>query len=129
MMDPIPRLRPPKTPTANTNSSIIETPVTISGFTMGKLVMFIMTRFGSRFMEFMPMAAMVPSTVEAMAAATAIISVFLRASIISRSSKSFSYQRRENPLNTVRLAVSVSLKEKTISTKMGAYRNRNIRKV
>ncbi len=59
----------------------------------------------------------------------AIISVFLRASSISRSSKSFSYQRRLNPPNTVRLAVSVSLKEKTISTKIGAYKKRNIKKV
>ena len=119
MMEAMPRLRPPKSPTANTNSSIMETPVTIAGLTMGKLVMFIITRLGRRFMELMPMAAMVPKTVEAAAAATAMIRVLRRASRISRSSKSFWYHFREKPLQTVRLAVSVSLKEKTMSTRMG----------
>ena len=116
----MPRLLPPNSPTANTNSSIRETPVTISGFTMGKLVTFIIMRRGSFFMELMPMAAMVPSTVEPMAAATAMMRVLRRASRISRSSKSFWYHFREKPLHTVRLAVSVSLKENTTSTRMGA---------
>ena len=50
MSDAMPRLLPPNRLTAATNRSIMETPVTISGLTMGKLVMFIMTFFGIRFM-------------------------------------------------------------------------------
>ena len=126
--DPIPRLRPPNTLTADTNSSISETPVTISGFTMGKLVIFIMMRLGNRFMPLIPMAATVPRTVDTAAETTAISSVLRRASMISRSSNSFRYQRRENPPHTTRLPVSVSLKENTISTKIGAYKKRNMRK-
>ena len=80
-------------------------------------------------MELIPMAAMVPNTVDAAADTTAITRVLRRASIISRSSKSFLYQRREKPPHTTRLAVSEPLKENTISTKMGAYKNRKIRKV
>ena len=65
-----------------TNSRHMETPVTISGLTMGKLVMFIMTFFGIRFMRLMPTAAMVPSTVEANAETTAMINVLSSASRI-----------------------------------------------
>ena len=49
---------------------------------MGKLVMFIMTFFGIRFMRLMPTAAMVPSTVEANAETTAMINVLSSASRI-----------------------------------------------
>ena len=68
----------------------------------------------------MPMAAMVPSTVEPSAAMTAMSRVLRSASKISRSSKRRWYHLREKPLHTVRLAVSVSLKENTMSTRMGA---------
>ena len=80
--DAMPRLRPPNRLTAATNSSIIETPVTISGFTIGKFVMFIMILRGSRFMRLMPTAAIVPSTVAQTAETTAMISVFKSASRI-----------------------------------------------
>ena len=82
MSDAMPRLLPPNRLTAATNRSIMETPVTISGLTMGKLVMFIMTFFGIRFMRLMPTAAMVPSTVEANAETTAMINVLSSASRI-----------------------------------------------
>ena len=127
--EPIPRLRPPSSRTADTNSSISDTPVTISGFTMGKFVMFIMIRLGRRFMPLIPMAAAVPSAVDTTAATTAISRVLRRASRISLSSNSFLYQRRENPPHTARLPVSVSLKENTMSTRIGAYKKRKMRKV
>ena len=91
--------------------------------------MFIMMRLGMRFMLLIPMAATVPRTVDTAAETTAISRVLRRASKISLSSNSFLYQRREKPPHTARLPVSVSLKEKTMSTKMGAYKKRKIRKV
>ena len=87
--EPIPRLLPPNSRTADTNSSISDTPVTISGLTMGKLVIFIIMRLGRRFRELMPIAAMVPSTVDAAADTAAMNSVLRRASSISLSSNSF----------------------------------------
>ena len=56
---------------------------------MGKLVIFIIMRLGRRFRELMPIAAMVPSTVDAAADTAAMNSVLRRASSISLSSNSF----------------------------------------
>ena len=101
----------------NTNRSIRDTPVTISGLMIGIFVMFITIAFGTFFMLFMPMAARVPRTVETMLAITAIISVFTRDEIMISFWKSFLYQSRVKPLNT--LLLFDSLNEKTISTNMG----------
>ena len=97
-----------------------DTPVTISGFSMGRFVMFMTTFFRQDFMELMPIAASVPSSVAPMAALTAMMSVFVSACSSMRSWNSISYQRREKPDQTVRLFVSVSLKEKTTSNRIGA---------
>ena len=128
--DNIPRESPPKLWATKTNKSIRETPVTISGLTIGRLVTFIiMRRTHLLRIPLSPMAATVPSTVATAAATTAMISVFLSASIIMRSSNRRAYHRSEKPENTERLIVSESLKEKIIKTKIGAYRKRKTRKV
>ena len=68
------------------------------------------------------MAAKVPATVAMRAARTETERVVLRALKISLSWNSSRYQSREKPVQTARLLLL--LKEKTISTKMGAYRKR-----
>ena len=104
-----------------TNKSIKETPVTISGLIIGILVTFIIRDFGSFFILCMPIAARVPRIVEAMLARVAIIIVFIKDEIIILLLNKRSYQSKVKPLKTERLFVS--LNEKTISTKIGTYRN------
>ena len=60
----------------NTNSSMSDTPVTISGLMIGILVTFMTTALGTFLMPLMPIAAKVPRTVETILAATAMIMVF-----------------------------------------------------
>ena len=105
----------------NTNSSMSETPVTISGLTIGMFVMFITIALGTLRMELIPIAARVPSSVAAMLAITAIMMVFISEEMMTSLRNSFAYQSSVNPLNTERLLVS--LNENTISTKIGTYRN------
>ena len=87
---------------------------------MGRVVMLIMTFFGIRFMRLMPTAAMVPSTVEANAETTAIINVEQRLQNIAVLKQALIPAQCKKPENWVRLAVSVSLNEKMMSTMMGA---------
>ena len=65
-----------------------------------------------------PTAAMVPAAVAMTVASRDTSRVVDRAFMICRSWRSSTYQRRVKPFQTVRLWES--LKEKTISTKMGA---------
>ena len=117
MSDAMPRLLPPNRLTAATNRSIMETPVTISGLTMGKLVMFIMTFFGIRFMRLMPTAAMVPSTVATSEAITAIMTELASSGSSTSSRKSAPYCANVKPFHT---AISVpALNDATARTIMG----------
>ena len=126
MMDSIPSSQSNALAT-NTNSSIRETPVTISGLTIGKFVTFITRRFRHFFILLMPMAAAVPSTVANIAATRAIIRVFFRASSSIRSSNIWTYHLKVKPDQTVLLFVAESLKEKTIRTTIGAYKKIKIK--
>jgi hypothetical protein len=87
---------------------------------MGIFVIFITTVFGTFLILFMPIAARVPKTVEITLEIQAIIIVLISEEIIILLLKRRIYQSRVNPLKTLRLFVS--LKENTISTKMGTYR-------
>ena len=68
-------LKPKEIPKA-INASIREIPVTISAFSMGMLVMPMITVFGKGFMLLMAMAAAVPMTVAKRAEAKAMTRVF-----------------------------------------------------
>lgn len=103
----------------NTKRSIIETPVTISGFIMGILVTELTSpRIRRERIRSSPTAAQVPITVAVTAELTARISVLRSASKTSLLRKSSRYQYRENPAKTPVLAVL--LKENSIRTIMGA---------
>jgi hypothetical protein len=70
------------------------------------------------------MAANVPNTVATTADRIATLSVTQSALISVASPKRASYQRKEKPFHCP--IVLESLKENTISTAMGAYKNRSI---
>ena len=118
----------PKRRPTNTNMSMREMPVMISGLIMGILVR--LSRAVRKYLLrslFMPTAAAVPMTVEISAAATARISVLRTALRVSVSRKSSRYHLREKPEKTERLLAS--LKEKTSKIAMGAKRKSMIRAV
>ena len=73
------------------------------------------------FILFSPIAARVPSKVATTDEAMATTSMTTNDWMMTRSWNSSSYQRRVNPVQVLRLLLS--LKEKTISTAMGAYKN------
>ena len=66
----------------NTNISISETPVTMSGMVMGMLETVESRLNQPRFMEYMPIAPSVPMITEAMVAITATVSVTFSASMM-----------------------------------------------
>ena len=110
---------------ANTNSSIMDTPVMMSALVMGMLLTVRHAFRGRRFMLEKPMAAAVPATVAMAVARTDTSSVVCRASSTVRLFSSCTYQSRVKPPQT---ALDLeSLKEKTMRTKMGAYKKRNIK--
>ena len=116
-----------KTVPANANSSASATPVTISGFVMGMLVM-VMTAERSRpFMPWMPTAAIVPTMVEMSVASSAMMTE-LRSSVRSVPSRNrLAYCRSVKPL---KLAMSVPvLNEAMARTIIGIYRKMNTRMV
>ena len=77
----------------NTNSSISDTPVTMSGFIMGMLVTVITVWDRARErMRWMPTAAMVPMTVAILAESTASSRVLRRAVMVSELEKTSPYQ-------------------------------------
>ena len=106
-------------PFSTTNSSMVATPVTISGLTMGTYERFSTTARVRRLMLFTPMAASVPSTVAMMAEAKATTSETPSACRIISSPSKFLYQRSEKPAHTLRLFDSLKLN--AISTAMGTY--------
>ena len=94
-------------------SSIRPMAVTISGLSTGRLLTSRMiVRMSFRALE-MPMAAIVPITVEHTVAMTAMITVYLRLSSMSGLLTISSYHRREKPENLIMLFES--LKEKSIT--------------
>ena len=97
---------------------IRDTPVTRSGLMTGILVA-AMTRLRlRRFMELMPMAAVTPRTVAHREDRKAMDRVTLRASMMFLSLSRAAYQSSVNPVQLP--MVRDSLKEYTISTRMGA---------
>ena len=118
---------PSREPT-NTNISISEIPVMISGLIMGMLVTVSMAARIYRLRSlWMPTAAAVPMMVEMAEAKQANTSVFFTEASVAPSRKSSSYHFSEKPEKTERLLVS--LKEKISRMAMGAKRNRKIRTV
>ena len=112
------RSRVPRKVATATKSSIMDTPVTISGFIMGMLVTLMMGFWRYlRFMRWSPRAPKVPRTVAHTEELTASTRELRRAEKASSSWNSSSYQTKEKPENSARLPDS--LKEKTISTAMG----------
>ena len=105
------------------NTSIMEMAVRISGLSTGRYVTFIMAVRTDLRIPKMPMAASVPSTVASTEETTATTSVLYSAFMIEASWNRSAYQRRDTPANAVWLLEL--LKENTMSTRMGAYRNRN----
>ena len=102
----------PKIEPTKTNRSIIDTPVTISGFIIGMLVVVIMAvRTNLRFIWKIPTVLKVPKTVAITEDKTAKIRVFLRASMVELSFKSSPYHLSEKPPKTDVLLEA--LKEKT----------------
>ena len=102
----------------NTNKSIIETPVTISGFIIGILVTVITLDLTTPFFILsIPTAARVPITVAVIAEVTARMSVFVKAFIVALSLKSSTYHFVENPCIT--LVLFVPLNESTMSIIIG----------
>ena len=90
----------------------------MSALVMGMLLTVIRGRRQRFFMWNRPTAAMVPAAVAITVASRDTSRVVHSALVMARSRTSSSYQRRVKPCHTVRLLES--LKEKTISTKMGA---------
>ena len=111
----------PNSRPTNTNISISEIPVMISGFIMGMFVtVSIVARRYLLRIRLMPTAAAVPMTVETTDALSARISVFRTAPSVSASFISSRYQLREKPEKTERLLAS--LNEKNSSIAIGANR-------
>ena len=110
-----------KCPT-KTNRSIIETPVTISGFIIGILVT-VKTAFLIHFFRFalIPTAASVPIISAKIEDVIAKTSVFDNACNVIRSLKSSQYHFKEKPEST--LVLLVPLKDITTMTAIGAYKN------
>ena len=101
-----------------TNSRQRLTPVTMSALVMGMLLTVSSGLRQRFFMLKKPTAAMVPAAVAITVESRETSRVADRALMICRSCTSSTYQRRVKPCQTVRLLES--LKEKTMSTKIGA---------
>lgn len=102
------------------NASIREMPVTMSAFSMGILVIPMITVRGSARMLLMATEAAVPMIVAARADTNAISRVVYSALIMGRLSNICTYQSRVNPPHWV-LDLE-RLKERTIMVKIGAYK-------
>ena len=107
-----------------TNKSIIAIPVTISAFKSGMLVAPNMIALFFFFMALIPIAASVPSSVEIIAAASVIWIVVTKAFVIVSFLKHSAYHFKVNPPHTTRDLEL--LKDRTINTKIGRYKNKNI---
>ena len=110
---------PPIKPMTATNSSIIDTPVTISGFIIGTLVKDRIAAF-TPFLRIrsIPRAPSVPITVAKAEEQRARIREFFRALNASVSRNSSLYHLKEKPEKVERLPDS--LKEKITNTNIGA---------
>ena len=108
-------------------SNIKETPVTISGFTIGRLLVVIIAFFKLFFNFLMPTAANVPIIVAKIDAIIDITNVLNNAFKICVSLKSSIYHLKVNPENETRLLDS--LNEKNISINIGRYKNKKISKL
>ena len=130
-MSMVPKFRleeAPKSLPTNTNMSMRDIPVMISGFTIGMFVVVSMAVFRNLFLRlFIPTAAAVPRTVDMTDAESARMRVFLRDPRVSESLKSSLYQNREGSEKTERLFEP--LNENTRSISIGAKRNSIIRTV
>ena len=105
-------------PTTATKNSIIDIPVTISGFIIGMFVTERTAFFANLFfMRWMPAAAAVPMTVASAEEQIARTSVFRRAANVSGERKSSRYHRRLKPVKTA--VLFEALKEKKISVMIG----------
>ena len=106
----------------NTNKSISDTPVTISGFIIGIFVTVIAVLLSSfERILYMPTAASVPSSVEHTAEQSDNISVFFKAVTVALLWNTDSYQRNENPEKTEVLLPALNEKNTIMSS--GAYKN------
>ncbi len=104
---------------ANTKRSIIETPVTISGFIIGTFVTVITALLSHRFfIAFIPTAAAVPIIIEIRAEVTAKTSVFLRAVRAVALRNISTYHFSEKP--DITLVLFEALNENTTITSIGA---------
>ena len=111
----------PKSRPTNTNISIREMPVMISGFVMGMSVAtFSVARSHLERSFMMPTEAAVPMTVEIAIADTARSRVLRTLCRVASSRSSSRYHFKEKPENTLRLLAS--LKENTKRMAMGANR-------
>ena len=110
---------------ANTNISIRDTPVTISGMVMGMFEMALSRLNQPFFMEYMPMAARVPTMTDTRVAITATDRVTFRAEMMLSFWKSFTYQSRVKPAHSAR--DSLALKERPNITRMGRYKKASTR--
>ena len=116
----------PRMVAAATNSSIMETPVTISGFIMGILVTVCTAPRSQRLrMVCSPSAPKVPMTVAISAALTASTTELRREVSASSSANSSRYHFSDTPVKDARLPPS--LKENIISTRMGTYSRKKMR--
>ena len=119
-----PKIRLP----TNTNISIMEMPVMMSGFVMGMLVTVSRAARTALLRSLStPTAAAVPMTVAITEADTATTRVFWTDFRVSLSRKSSAYHLRLKPEKTDRLLAS--LKENTSRMTMGAKRKKKIRAV
>ena len=101
----------------NANKSARATPVTISGFVIGMFVSVMTALRIWPFIEWMPTAAIVPTTVAMTLESTAMISELRRSVSSVESLKRFAYCRKVKPL---KVAMSrPSLNEATASTIIG----------
>ena len=109
------------------NSSARATPVTISGFVIGMFVSVMTALRSLPFIEWMPTAAIVPTTVAMTLESTAMISELRRSVSSVESLKRFAYCRSVKPLN-VAMSRPV-LNEATASRIIGIYRKIKTRMV
>ena len=109
----------------NTNISISDTPVTMSGMVMGMLEMVASRLNQPFFMEYMPMAPSVPMMTDAMVAITATDSVTFSASMMIWSWKSLAYQSSVKPVHSAR--ETLALKDRPNITRIGRYRKASTR--
>ena len=100
------------------NNSIIDTPVTMSAFSIGMLVTPNIKVRNLRFILWIPMEAKVPITVAISAERSAMIRVLYKVLMIASSWKRDTYHFPVNPPHLAR--VLELLKDRTISVMIGA---------